>query len=330
MNVDAQPAASMLTVALVRRDQSDCTNADVKADDPALVVGKVDVLRQTDSGALTVEIARQGRPVQTLAADLAVDAARKRVFWAQATAPFSLHAADLDGMGYRMIAEESDLPITSVALDEVNQRVYYLAGTGTIFSVGYDGGGRRRVLDVSGPAREHFWQLDVDDDNGRIYWTNDYGIWSAALDGSDARPVVAAHEAPFPLDLAVDGEDRKLYWVDKELRVVRRADLDGSHPEDLYAVPHPIRGITLDEVAPETAPELKKEVYWSGWEEALTTQTPGLAAYWPLAEGHGETLREALERVPERPLGAVRRVEDDLPGPLRPPDTAHSCTSHSC
>jgi len=249
-----------------------------------------------NSGAITVEITHEKQPISVLASDVALDLVRRQVFWSQAHTPFTLHAASLDGNNHRAVLQEPDLPITSVALDTVNQQVYYIAGVGKIYAVAYDGSSHREVLDISGPAKEHYWQLVVDNDNQQLYWTNDYSIWRANLDGSGAHMVVPTYEAPFPIDLAVDGEEGKLYWVDKELQVVRRANLDGSHPEDLYLVQHPIRGLTLDEVTADQQTALKKEVYWSAWEERITANTPGAVGVWPLDEGQGNVLHNRVNR----------------------------------
>ena len=272
-----------------------------------------------NSGSIDVKISIKIKPISTAATDLAVDPARKIIFWGQSTAPFSLRRADLDGTNYRIVMPKSGAAITSVALDTVNQRVYVIVGTGRILSVGYDGGDQQDVRDISGPAKESFWQIEVDNDNQQLYWTNDFGIWRAGLSGGNARMIVSPHDAPYPIDLSVDGEQKKLYWVDRELKVVRRSNLDGTNPEDLYAVAHPMRGLTIDEVLQQQQSTLKKEVYWSAWEERITAGTPGIAGRWQLDAGRGDELADSTKPFASARRTVVAAEREDLPPPLRSP-----------
>ncbi len=274
-----------------------------------------------NSGSLQVQIKKTKESTSVEAADLIVDQGRGLVFWCQATAPFSLHVAATDGSNHKKLLDHPGSPITSVALDEENQYIYYLAGTGTIMRVQYDGNGNEELLDISGPSKEHYWQLEIEQKGGKIYWTNDFSIWRADLDGKNAELVISNHEAPFPIDLAVDGESGKLYWVDKELQVVRRANLDGSEPEDLYLARNPVRGLMLDYVTPEMRDVLKQEVYWAAREEKITANTPGIIDHWPLDEGQGVQFKSSIHAFKDFYLG-VKRVSDDLPTNLGYPSFA--------
>ncbi|HEV3051157.1 MAG TPA: LamG-like jellyroll fold domain-containing protein, partial [Longimicrobium sp.] len=255
------------------------------------------------------------------AADLAVDPARGRVFWALPFTPFSLYSASVKGGELRTLVAHPGGPVASVAVDVMGQRLLYLTDAGVLAAVPYEGGDPQALLDLSGARDRHEWQLAVDADNGRVYWTGPLGIWSAALDGGDPRMVIPPHEAPAPVGVAVDGTAGKLYWVDAELHRVRRGNLDGTGVEDLYDAPHPVRGLALDEVVPEL-PELKQEVYWSAREERILPRTPGIVGHWPLDEGEGRTVRNRARPSVHSNLGAWRRDGDDLPPPMRPPETS--------
>lgn len=275
-----------------------------------------------NSGALTVEIDLVKQAVSVDAADLCVDQAKDLLVWAQSTVPFTLHAAQLDGSGHRTLVASSKQPVSSVTLDELNQWVYYIEGTGVIRRVKYDGTADPQFsLDISGPAKEQFWQLEIDQQGKKLYWTNDYSIWSANTDGSQAALVVGNHDAPFPIDIAIDTEDNKLYWVDKELEVVRRSDLDGNNPEDIHAARNPARGLMLDRVSPDMRDQLKQEVYWAVREETITAQTPGIVGVWPLESGAGERLLNQAYPFNETVLGLLKE-RDDLPGNLSAPHYA--------
>jgi hypothetical protein len=271
-----------------------------------------------NSGSINIDIAHVKQAVSIQASDLMLDQSRDLIFWSQATAPFSLHKAKLDGSNYKQLVQHPDKPVTSVALDEINKYIYHIVGSGEIMRVKYDGSDHVSLIDISGPSKDGYWQLEIDPIGKKIYWTNDYSIWRANLDGGDVELVVSNHEAPFPIDIAVDGERKKLYWVDKDLEVVRRSNLDGSEPEDLHAVKNPIRGLMLDYVTPEMRDVLKQEVYWAAREENINAQTPGIVGYWPLDKGEGDVINNNVDPFQHLSRGLVK-TDADLPPNLSLP-----------
>lgn len=256
-----------------------------------------------------------------LAECLAVDAERGRIFWALPHPPFSIFAAAADGSGDdRVLVRSHPTPVAALALDTVEERVFYLTGDGRLCRVPFAGGEPEVVLEAGGVPGPFAWDLAFDADRKRLYWTGPGGVWSATPDGLGASIVVPPHEAPAPVGVAVDGEAGRLYWLDAELRRVRHAALDGSGAEDLYEVEHPVRGLALDEVTPDSG--LPQEVYWSAREERITRRTPGIVGYWPLDEGDGRTIRNRVRPAVHSHLGGFRRSGDDLPPPLTAPSRA--------
>jgi hypothetical protein len=278
-----------------------------------------------NSGSINVNISLVKQAISVQASDLMVDQAKNLVFWSQATIPFTLHVANIDGSGHKTLVSHPDNPITSVALDELNQYVYHIVGTGRIMRVKYDGSDHKTLLDISGPAKEHYWQIEIDAKNKKMYWTNDYSIWRANLDGSESELVISNHDAPFPIDIAIDSENNKLYWVDKELEVVRRSDLNGNNPEDLFTAINPIRGLMLDYVTPEMKDQLKQEVYWVAREESITAQTPGITGHWLMDEGTGDAIHNNIDPFHQAPLGLLKN-NTDLPPNMLSSDYALSFT----
>ena len=259
------------------------------------------------------------------ARDIAVDQGDGKVFWiSRKVNNWHLYWAKTDGSTARAkLMEDADCEYLSVTLDPINNVAFVLDSRGTIRRVDYDGGGLTTIVEhIDGLQKDGLWQLAVDPTAQRLYWTNDMSIWSATTDGADRTLTIPNHEAPFPIDLAVDHDSGKLYWIDKELQMVRRADLDGSNPEDLYRVENPVRGLTLDYVSPEMRDVLKQEVYWVNREERITPQTPGIVGTWPLDEGKGFVLHNSLLPLQDMPLG-LRRVYDDLPNNLAYPAFAY-------
>ncbi|HAP59469.1 MAG TPA: hypothetical protein DCR93_08215, partial [Cytophagales bacterium] len=258
------------------------------------------------------------------ATDLALDVEIGLVFWINQDGAESRirygHMSDPNN-SVVTIVQSSDVTYLSVALDTVNKCLYALDDSGTISTQYYRPTGdiTQVVQYIKGLQKNGQWQLAVDAQGGRLYWTTDESIWTANTDGTDQRRLIPNHEAPFPIDLAVDHDSGKIYWMDQTLRKVRRANLaDGSLPEDLYQVEIPVRGLALDFVSEDMQDLLKQEIYWVNREEHITPQTPGIVGTWPLDEGKGKILHNTLLPLQDIPLG-IRRIYDDLPNNLSYP-----------
>ncbi|MDB5977133.1 MAG: 3-hydroxyacyl-CoA dehydrogenase [Nevskia sp.] len=112
----------------------------------------------------------------------------------------------------------------------------------------------------------------VDENGGRIYWTNmgtlghdDGTIESADVDGGNRRVVVPPGVTHTPKQIHIEKSSGKLYWCDREGMRVMRVNLDGSHVETLVEAGRGDEnrrdqtrwcvGITID-------PKLNK-IYWT-------------------------------------------------------------------
>ncbi|KAL7941835.1 hypothetical protein V8C42DRAFT_360531 [Trichoderma barbatum] len=80
--------------------------------------------------------------------------------------------------------------------------------------------------------------IDVDRPSGRIFWTNmgfpgktDGAVYSANLDGTDIRTVIAPGSINTPKQLTVESLEKKLYFSDREGLSVYRCNFDGSDLE---------------------------------------------------------------------------------------------------
>ena len=85
--------------------------------------------------------------------------------------------------------------------------------------------------------------------HSKIFWTDyDKGsIWSANLDGSDAKSLLMTDSRAEPHGIALDVPGNKMYWVELVSGAIRRANLDGTGVEDLATEETSTpRGIALD------------------------------------------------------------------------------------
>ncbi|KAJ9353466.1 hypothetical protein C8Q69DRAFT_530289 [Paecilomyces variotii] len=82
--------------------------------------------------------------------------------------------------------------------------------------------------------------IDVDYESGRMFWTcmgvpgnNDGTVYSAGVDGTDIKTIVAPGGANTPKQLALDRTAKKIYFCDREGLRVFRCNYDGSNLETL-------------------------------------------------------------------------------------------------
>ncbi|HVP13632.1 MAG TPA: hypothetical protein VMV94_20830, partial [Phycisphaerae bacterium] len=84
----------------------------------------------------------------------------------------------------------------------------------------------------------------------KMYFTEWGSIYRANLDGTNILCLISAPTGPIatnPWGIALDVAGGKMYWTDIKLKVLRRANLDGSEIEDLaITCEHGPKGIALD------------------------------------------------------------------------------------
>lgn len=90
----------------------------------------------------------------------------------------------------------------------------------------------------------------------RLYWTD----WSdpakierASMDGSGREVLISGLHLEMPVDLTIDYTNKKLYWVDFKLRVIKQCDLDGKNVREIVT-----RGIKK----PSALTLFEDHVYW--------------------------------------------------------------------
>lgn len=124
-----------------------------------------------------------------------------------------------------------DIPQPSrMVLDAKDRKLYWASNSQPrIDRVNLDGTRREAVLtSMPGVA----FGFGIDPTEKKIYWTSPAGaLYSSMLDGSDRRQLF--NGLNHPDGLAIDVENRKLYWA--EQGKLSQANLDGSVPETLVS-----------------------------------------------------------------------------------------------
>jgi len=104
----------------------------------------------------------------------------------------------------------------------------------------------------------------------KIYYINtDTGIERALLDGSEREVIIPSTEVR-PQGIAVDDEEKKIYWTDWVSKKIQRSNFDGSNIEDLITVDLDLpEGISLDLD--------NNKMYWvdSGSKKVMRSQLDG-------------------------------------------------------
>jgi hypothetical protein len=123
---------------------------------------------------------------------IAADPVGKRIYWSTNNET-AIASANPDGSDTKVLPSPGarlDLP-TLLQVDVVNRRVYFgtiEVGSDTTFAyANLDGTGGGNVMI---PRAGRIGAFAIDPDTGRIYWPGSGGdLWSANLDGTDAKPV---------------------------------------------------------------------------------------------------------------------------------------------
>ena len=191
--------------------------------------------------------------------DIIVDMHTQTMYWGRWAAPFRVFAMDMETQKVSTLYE-CERPVTSVALgpevgenaDKKSRTIYWMEGNERIMHGNLHGESslaKREFLQIMAPDRGGLWQMEVDAFNKRIYWTNDISIWRTDITENpepSTLMVISPSESSHPIDLAVDGYNGFLYWIDKDLKKIRRSDLEGVFIEDLYDIKMPTRGLKVD------------------------------------------------------------------------------------
>jgi DNA-binding beta-propeller fold protein YncE len=187
---------------------------------------------------------------------IAIDQTNQKLYWTDVDSK-TISRSNLDGTFI--------VPIVTTGLSwpmdiDVDPIANWIAwGDQTVGDVGHahlDGSGAGALLSTPFGSGIVFDQA-----HGKIYWTTalpsgvDGEIRRCNLDGSGVTVIVTGLGKPASIALDVTGG--KIYWTDYVNDVVRRANLDGSVPENLYVVGANLNpdGIALDLTA--------GKVYWA-------------------------------------------------------------------
>lgn len=160
---------------------------------------------------------------------MALDAANDTLYWSAHNVDQVMTASLSAGASPTPLAQLSaNAGPRGMAIAPSHGKIYWVAqGAATIQRANLDGS---NVEDLAIPQGD-FFDVEVNDAAGVLYWTDGAQIWRGNLDGSAATPVVSDLLQPYYLALDVAGG--KLYWTDYQAMSIGRANLDGSDSESV-------------------------------------------------------------------------------------------------
>ncbi len=198
--------------------------------------------------------------------DLAVDFSGGKMYWSENfnNGLPKIQRANLDGTGLETIITLSGLLIVpSIALDVPNQKIYWAVnptasagdqvaqrGPGSIARANFDGSNAEAINTTV------VFPVGLAVGGGKVYWYDDGTgfIERANLNGDTIESIVEQPDqqnSPLAVDIAAG----KIFWIADDY--LRRANLDGSNQEDLFAGAGAAIDLTLDAA--------HRKVYWSSF-----------------------------------------------------------------
>ena len=176
---------------------------------------------------------------------IALDLDAGKLYWAERGYGMILRV-NLDGSGIEVLIDKLHKPY-QIALDTANGHIYWTErgeedGRSKIRRADLDG---EKVTDINFEyplvAPENPFGLTLDPLAGKMYWTErgtglngGDQIRRANLDGQNGEVVITSAYHSLS-GIAVDVAAGKIYWTDEAEGGIRRANLDGSEPEDVVS-----------------------------------------------------------------------------------------------
>ena len=163
------------------------------------------------------------------ATHLAVDAAKRKIYWTEKTSKRAgkIKRANLDGSNIKLIKDLTSVPL-NIALDSAARKLYLINAYGKIQRLNLDSSNFQSnlITDLKSP---NYLTLDVT--GGKIYWTEQTGntmgkIQRANLDGTNVEFLKQLRSTPH--GLAIDPGNNKLYLTNAYGKI-QRLNLDGSN-----------------------------------------------------------------------------------------------------
>ncbi len=185
---------------------------------------------------------------------MAVDRVNGRLYWSERVTD-RITSVGLDGVANptTVVQFEEAVGLRGMAIANSIGKAYWVdQDSDKILRANLDGTQVEELPILSGS----FYDVEVDDSAGVLYWTDGAQILRGNLDGSSV--IATVPDAGEPYYLALDTAAGKLYWTDFAVNEIGRSNLDGTEVE----VPALIRDLATKPIGIALDPDAGK-VYWT-------------------------------------------------------------------
>uniref|UniRef100_A0A158P9R2 EGF-like domain-containing protein n=1 Tax=Angiostrongylus cantonensis TaxID=6313 RepID=A0A158P9R2_ANGCA len=182
----------------------------------------------------------------------------RKIFWTDRLS-HSAFSADVDEDGeisqIKKLGLKSLVYPRSLAVDWITNTLYIIESGSRRIDVSSFDGDRRTVLLADGLTLP--LDIALDPLRGEMFFTNQFKVEGAAMDGSRRRTLINTHTHQVS-GIVVDIPAKRVYWVDPKVDRVESIDYQGSDrriiAQTMNNVPHPF-GLTL----------FDQYLYWTDW-----------------------------------------------------------------
>lgn len=185
---------------------------------------------------------------------ITVDRVHNVLYWTEGDTNRIMSVALTDNSVPQTIVQLGLNPgLRGMAIAPIIGKVYWVAEDPQVIQRANLDGSQIENLSVSDGS---FFDVEIDEANGKLYWTNGNQIWRGGLDGSS--PTLIIGDAGQPYYLALDLVAGKLYWTDFSSNGIGRANLDGTNHE----IPGPVSGLSERPFGIAIDP-LTNKIFWT-------------------------------------------------------------------
>ncbi len=176
-------------------------------------------------------------------AGVAADGAQQTVFWMDhiSGGQLSIHSATFSGASHSVLATGGYVGNSyGVAVDRVNQRVYWTDATG-IRAVSYNGTGNTPIV----PA-PYANDVEVDPVAGKMFWIDTLGVYTAALNGANPQTLVTLPGNSTAFGLTIDPGTQTLFWSDWGAGTISSIPYAGGTPSTILSGHQFVAGLEFE------------------------------------------------------------------------------------
>ncbi len=157
------------------------------------------------------------------ATSIAVDIAKKKIYWTEQTGERTgrIRRAALDGSNVETVKELTSVP-RDLGVDAANGKLYLTNSWGKLQRLNLNGSNFQSNLIPELASPKH---LALDVSGGKVYWTGPGSIWRANLNGKNREQLVAGLGEIGGLTVA----GNRLYWTEKAAAEANRGSIRSAN-----------------------------------------------------------------------------------------------------